>query len=58
MENERQDKCWGNEVKNILMDVPMTFVSENHGYVTVRRGTNFLSSGGAAALGVRDFFWT
>ena len=36
MENERHGKCWGNEVKNILMDesvvdVPMTFVSENDG---------------------------
>ena len=35
-----------------VVDVPMTFVSENHGYVTVRRGTDFLSSGSAAAPGV------
>ena len=42
------NKRWGNEVKIILIDesvvdVPTTIVSENHGYVTVRRGTDFLS---------------
>ena len=46
------DKCWG-EVKNIPMgesvvDVPATFVSENHGYVRVHRGINFPSSGSVA----------
>ena len=50
------DKCWGNEIKNILtdesvVDDPKTFVSENHGYVTVRHGTDFFSSGCAAAPG-------
>ena len=40
------NKCWGNEIKNILTDVsvvddPRTFVSENHGYVTIRHGTDF-----------------
>ena len=49
-------KCWGFEIKNILMgesvvDVPTTCASENHGYVTVRRGTDFFSSGTAAAPG-------
>ena len=41
-EKHETDKCWG-EVRNILMGelvigVPMTFVSENHGYVLVHRG--------------------
>ena len=50
------NKCWRIEIKNILMcesvvDVPTTCASENHGYVTVRRGTDFFSSGGAAARG-------
>ena len=40
------NKCWGNEIKNILtyvpvVDDPRTFVSGNHGYVAVRRGTDF-----------------
>ena len=35
-----------------VVDVPVTFASENHGYVTVRSGTDFLSSGSAAAPGV------
>ena len=44
-EKHETDKCWG-EVRNILMGelvigVPMTFVSENHGYVSVHRGINF-----------------
>ena len=46
------DKCWG-EVKNILMrelviGVPMTHVSENHCCVVVHRGINFPSSGSVA----------
>ena len=40
------NKCWGMEIKNILIgesvvDVPTTCASENHGYVPVRRGTDF-----------------
>ena len=51
------NKCWENEIKNILTDVPVvddptTFVSGNHGYVTMRRGTEIFSSGSAAAPGV------
>ena len=51
------NKCWGIEMKHILMgesvvDVPTTCTSENHRIVTVRRGTDFFSSGSAAALGV------
>ena len=48
--NEHEtEKCW-EEVKSILMGelvivVPTTFVSENHGYVPVHRGTNFPPSG-------------
>ena len=48
--NEHEtDKCCG-EVKSILMGelvigVPTTFVSENHGYVPVHFGINFPSSG-------------
>ena len=34
-----------------VVDVPTTIASENHGYVTVRRGTHFFSSGCAAAPG-------
>ena len=50
-------KCWGNGIENILIDesvvvVPTTFVSQNHGCVTIRRGSGFLSSGSAAAPGV------
>ena len=42
------NKCW-RKIKNILMeesvvDVPTTFVSENHRYVGVLRGIDFLSS--------------
>ena len=42
--------CWRNEIKNILTGVPAvddsrTFASENHGYVTIRRGTELFSSG-------------
>ena len=54
-------KCWGNEVTDTLIKegckavvVPMMFVSENHGYVTVCRGDDFVSSGCAAALGEID----
>ena len=51
-------KCWGNEVTDTLIKegckavvvVPMMFVSENHGYVTVCHGDDFVSSGSAAAL--------
>ena len=51
-EEHETDKCWG-EVKNILMGelvigVPTTFVSENHGYVPVHRGIDFPSSGSVA----------
>ena len=51
-EEHETDKCWG-EVKNILMgelviDVPTTFVSENHGYVLVHRGIDISSSGSVA----------
>ena len=51
--NEHEtDKCW-EEVKSILMGklvigVPTTFVSENHGCVVVHRGINFPSSGSDA----------
>ena len=46
------NKCW-EEVKNILtgklvIGVPMTYVSENHGYLHENRGTNFPSSGSDA----------
>ena len=51
-------KCWGNEVPDTLIKegckavvvVPMMFASENHGYVTVCHGDDFVSSGSAAAL--------
>ena len=51
------NQCGEGEIKNILLgesvvDVPTSCASENHGYVTVRRGTDFFSSGSAAALGV------
>ena len=51
--NEHEtDKCW-KEVKSVLMGelvigVPMTFVSENHGCVVVHGGINFPSSGSDA----------
>ena len=59
--NEHEtDKCW-EEVKSILMSelvigVPMTFVSENHGYVVVHRGINFPASGSVATLRSGDTF--
>ena len=37
-----------------VVAVPMMFVSENHGYVTVCHGGDFVSSGSAAALGEVD----
>ena len=48
----------GNEVTDTLIRegckavvvMPMIFVSENHGYVTVCHGDDFVSSGSAAAL--------
>ena len=51
-------KCWGHEVTDTLIKegcktvvvVPMMFVSENHGYVTVCHGDDFVSSDSAAAL--------
>ena len=51
-------KCWRNEVTDTLnkegckavVVVPMMFVSENHGYVTMCHGDDFVSSGSAAAL--------
>ena len=51
-------KCWRNEVTDTLIKegckavvvVPMMFVSENHGFVTVCHGDDFVSSGSAAAL--------
>ena len=51
-------KCWGNEVADTLIKegckavvvVPMMFVSENHGCVTVCHGDDSVSSGSAAAL--------
>ena len=51
------NKCCGIEIKSILMgepvvDVPTICSSENHGYVTVRRGTDFFSIGSAAAPGI------
>ena len=51
-EDHETDKCW-EEVKNILMGelvigVPMTFVSENRGCVVEHRGINFPSSGSVA----------
>ena len=51
--NEQEtDKCW-EEVTSILtgelvIDVPTTSVSENHGCVDVHRGTNFPSGGSDA----------
>ena len=55
-------KCWRNEVTDTLIKegckavvvAPMMFVSENHGYVTVCHGDDFLSCGSAAALDVVD----
>ena len=54
-QRETNKRC-GRVVKGILMgesvvDVPTTIASENHGYVTVRRGADTLSSGCAPALG-------
>ena len=51
-------KCWGNEVTYTLIRegckkvvvVPMMFVSESHGYVTVCHGYDFISCGSASAL--------
>ena len=51
-------KCWENEVTDTLIKegckavvvAPMMFVSENHGYVTVCHGDDFVSCGSAAAL--------
>ena len=51
-------KCWGNEVTDTLIKegckavvvAPMMFVSENHGYVTVCHGDDFVSCASAAAL--------
>ena len=51
-------KCWRNEVTDTLIKegckavvvAPMMFVSENHGYVTVCHGDDFVSCGSAAAL--------
>ena len=51
-------KRWGNEVTDTLTKeackavvvVPMMFVSEDHGYVTVCHGDDFVSRGSAAAL--------
>ena len=59
---EASSKCWGNEVTDTLIKegckavvvVPMMFVSENHGYVTVCHGDDFVSSGSAAALDETD----
>ena len=50
------NKCWG-KIKNILMGemvvgVPTTFVSENHGNVVVHRGIDFPSSGSVATSNV------
>ena len=49
---EERDKCW-EEVTSIMtgelvIDVPTTYVSENHGCVDVHRGTNFPSGGSDA----------
>ena len=52
------NKCWRNEVTDTLMKegckavviVPMMFVSENRGFVTVCHGDDFVSCGSAAAL--------
>ena len=51
-------KCWGKEVTDTSIKegckavgvVPMMFVSENHGYVTVCHGDDFVSCGSAATL--------
>ena len=50
-------KCWENEVTDTLIKegckavvVLMMLVTENHGYVTVCHGNDFVSSGSAAAL--------
>ena len=40
----------------LVIGVPMTFVSENHGCVVVHRGINFPSSGSVATL--IDCVWT
>ena len=53
-------KSWRNEVTDTLIKegcnavvvVPMMFVSENHGFVTVCLGDDFVSSSSAAALDV------
>ena len=55
-------KCWGNEVTDTLIEegdklvvvVPMMFVSESHGYVTVCHRDELLTSGSAAALNEVD----
>ena len=52
--NEHEpSECGEGKIKNILMgesvvDVPTTFVSENHGYVPVHRGIDIPSSGSVA----------
>ena len=59
----KASKCWGNEVTDTLIKegckavvvvvvvvVPMMFVSENHGCVTVCHSDDFVSCGSAAAL--------
>ena len=57
--NTRGEQVLGNEVtdtlikegcKAVVVVVPMMFVSENHGYVTVCHGDDFVSCGSAAAL--------
>ena len=56
-------KCWRNEVadtlikegcKAVVVVAPMMFVSENHGFVTVCHGDDFVSSVSAAALAEVD----
>ena len=54
--NTTGEQVLGNEVADTLIEegckavVVMMFVSENHGYVTVCHGDDFVSSGSAAAL--------
>ena len=51
-------KCWGNAVTDTLISkgckpvvvAPMMFVSENHGYVSMCHGDDFVSCGSAGAL--------
>ena len=59
-------KAWyGGAIRSLIKEgckavvvVPMMFVSENHGYVTVCHVDDFVSSGSAAVLDEVDRAWT